>query len=167
MKQYLVFILFFFMPVAYILSQDAQDVKVGQLAPDFELVSLGGDTISASDLQGKITLINIFATWCKPCLMELPRLKEEIFDKYKKNKNFNLIIIGRNHTDSEIAAFKNTSGLDMPFYADKDKASFNFASKSIPRNYIIDKDGYIYYASKGYSEEEFNKLVLALKQLIK
>ncbi len=148
-------------------GQVTQEIKVGELFPDVELVSIEGDTLRNSDLKGKITYINIFATWCQPCLMELPLIKEKIWEKYHKNKDFQLVIIGRNHTQKEVQIFEDKSNYGMPFYYDDNKASNKLAVKSIPRNYIIDKDGYVSYASKGFSNEEFTTLITSLKKMMK
>ncbi len=148
-------------------GQNHKPLKVGDVLPDFELISIMGDTFRTEDCYGKVTLINVFATWCKPCLMELPLLNEKIWEKHKDKKNFNLIIIGRQQTDSELSIFQQSLGMDMPFFADRDSTTNKFAVRSIPRNYIIDKDGNVYYASVGYSEESFNAMKKALETLLR
>ena len=53
-------------------------------APDFTLVSLEGDRITLSDLRGNVILLNFWATWCGPCIMEIPdlnKLQEKYQDK--------------------------------------------------------------------------------------
>jgi thiol-disulfide isomerase/thioredoxin len=54
----------------------------GFLAPDFELPTSTGETLTLSDLRGQAVLINLWATWCPPCREEMPSI-EKIYNEYK------------------------------------------------------------------------------------
>ena len=104
---------------------------------------------------------------CTPCLQELPVLQKEIREKHKGNKAFRLFVIGREHTEAELDSFKKLKGYTLPFYEDKSQGVFmQFAGKYIPRNYLINREGQIVYASVGYTREEFNKLLNKLQELL-
>jgi thiol-disulfide isomerase/thioredoxin len=96
-KQLLLVLAFF----AFSFSLAAQDeftlVKIGDKAPDFSFSTEKGQAKKLSDLKGKVVWINFFATWCGPCRQELPHLQKEVYNKLKNNKNFELIILGREH----------------------------------------------------------------------
>ena len=66
-------------------AEDKSDTKVAEnvMAPDFELMTLNGEKRSLADYKGKTVLLNFWATWCPPCLAELPSLSE-IAKKYKE-----------------------------------------------------------------------------------
>ncbi|MEM7588199.1 MAG: TlpA disulfide reductase family protein, partial [Acidobacteriota bacterium] len=51
------------------------DIQVGQPIPDFELPSLAGNVVASSSLHGKPVVLNFWATWCGPCVKEIPTLK--------------------------------------------------------------------------------------------
>ena len=104
-------------------------------------------------------MINFFATWCPPCNLELPVLQKRIWEKYKNNPDFILVIIGREHTDSEVGAFVEKKGFNMPFASDPKREIFSlYATQNIPRNVIIGKDGKVLYEGTGFTEEEFSEL---------
>ena len=149
------------------ISLFAQDestlVKIGDNAPEFTYDAGNGVRKSLSDLKGKVVFINFFATWCPPCRKELPQLQKEIFDVYKDNEDFVLLIFGREQNWKTIDEFKEDNNFTMPFYPDLNRKIFSkFATQSIPRNFIIDKEGKIAYSAIGYTEEEFEKLKGAL-----
>ena len=79
--------------------------KPGEIAPTFVCRTIDGKTIDINKLRGKVIMINFFATWCPPCNLELPVLQKEIWDKYKDNPDFVLIILGREHNEQEVRDF--------------------------------------------------------------
>jgi peroxiredoxin len=153
-------------------SLAAQDeftlVKTGDNAPDFSFETAPGKTTKLSDLKGKVVWINFFATWCGPCRAELPHLQKEVYNKLKSEKNFQLIILGREHSWEEINKFKTEQKFDMPFSPDPGRKVFSlYAKQNIPRNFIIDKDGKIVVSSTGFNEKEFAEIVEKVEKLLK
>jgi peroxiredoxin len=142
--------------------------KTGDIAPRFVCKTTDGKTIDINKLQGKIVMINFFATWCPPCNLELPVLQKLVWEKYKDNPNFILIIVGREHNEQEIKDYVKAKNFTMPFAADPKREIFKlYASQSIPRNVIIGKDGKIIFQSIGYTEEEFKKIETLLAKNLK
>lgn len=148
-------------------NDNADIVKIGQKMPEFTIVSDNGKTMKSSELKGKVILITFFATWCPPCQKELPQIQSKIWDKYKDNKNFSLLVIGREHDDAELAKYNEKKGFTFPLYPDKNRSIFGaFAGNLIPRNYLIGKNGNVIYTSKGYTEEEFNELLAVIEKAL-
>lgn len=142
--------------------------KLGDKAPIFSCKRIDNKTVDIAKLQGKIVLINFFATWCGPCNQELPVLQKNIWDKYKNNPNFELIILGREHSEKEVSDFVKSKKFTMPFAPDPKRNIFKlYATQSIPRNIIIGKDGRIIFQSIGYSEKEFKKMEAFLADKLK
>ncbi len=168
MKQFIfttIFLLFF---VSLFAQDEATLVKQGQKAPDFLFEIVPGKTKKLSDFKGKVVWINFFATWCPPCRKELPHLQKEVYDKYKNNKDFVLIILGREHKWDEVNKFKTEQGFTMPFYPDPERKVFSkYATQNIPRNFIIDKEGNIAVSSTGFTEKEFEEIKTKVAQLLK
>ena len=76
-------------------------VKVEDKMPAFSIVSDNGEVISSDKFKGKVILINFFATWCPPCQKELASVQQTLWPKYKDNNKFEMLVIGREHSDKE------------------------------------------------------------------
>lgn len=141
-------------------------ISIGDKAPDFTFTTLNGKTTSLGELQGKVVLLNFFATWCGPCVREMPYLQSEVFEKVR-NDDFFVIAIARKQQANEVTEFKNTKGFTFPMAADPDKSIYSlFATQSIPRTFVIDKEGIVKWESGGLSKPQFQDLVsLIRKQL--
>ena len=164
MKKY---VMMFVMLVAAICVQ-AQELKMGDAMPKFELKSSVYGDVKPADLKGKVVLVSLFATWCGPCQKELAEVQSTLWPKYKDNKDFVMLVIGREHTDEQLQKYNERKKFTFPLYPDPKREVFSlFAEKSIPRAYLFDKDGKLVYASVGYTEEEFQKLMSTIEASLK
>lgn len=148
-------------------AQDTSDlVKLGDQVPDFYLKN-NEEIISPQSLEGKVVVIDFFATWCPPCIKELPLVEKYIWNKYKDNQNFKLLVVGRNHSKEELTKFGKDK-FTMPFYPDKERVMYSkFAINTIPRNYVLNKSGKIIYSSSGFTMESFNKMLEVIEKELK
>jgi thiol-disulfide isomerase/thioredoxin len=79
--------------------------KVGDLIPSFSLTALEGAAFNIEGMKGKVVLVNFWATWCAPCLTEMPMLEKEVWQKYK-GTDFSMMAIAREQGIQEIKAFQ-------------------------------------------------------------
>jgi thiol-disulfide isomerase/thioredoxin len=141
--------------------------KVGQQAPEIGWVTLDGQKFDAKSLHGKVVLVNFFATWCGPCMQEMPHLQKDVFQKFK-DKNFIMVAIGREHNDAELKEFRKKREFTIPIAADPERKIYGrFATQYIPRNYVIAADGKIAFQSVGYNEPEFKTMVDVIERELK
>ena len=90
----------------------AAELTLGKPAPDFTLKDLNSETVSLEDFRGKVVLLDFWATWCGPCIHELPELKA-IYEKHKHNPDFALISISSDVDDETVAKF--VANNEMPW----------------------------------------------------
>ncbi|MBN2012627.1 TlpA family protein disulfide reductase [candidate division KSB1 bacterium] len=139
-------------------NKDGTKTKVGNKAPSFSVTTTNGHTVALDSLRGKVVLLNFFATWCAPCNAEMPHL-EAVWQRFK-DKNFSVLALGREHTTQEVNIFKKQKGISFAMAPDQLRAVYrHYASKYIPRSYVIDKNGTIVFQTKGYDPYEFELMI--------
>lgn len=139
-------------------------INVGNPLPEFSLTGLDGKTLSSIELKGKVTLINFWATWCGPCKREMPLMQSELFNKIK-SKNFVMAAISRGEETEIVKKFIELNKYTFPIYVDKETKVYSlFATKFIPRNFVVGKEGKIIWATMGYVEKEFNEMIEVIKK---
>jgi peroxiredoxin len=160
MRRFLLFIGLFIVCLASLKAQDVTEVvQFGDRMPEFTIVSDDGTVTPSSVYEGKVILINFFATWCPPCQQELAAFEKTLWPNYKDREDFALLVIGREHSDAEIATYNEKKGFTFPLYPDKDRKIFDtFATKLIPRSYLVDKTGRVIYITVGFGRNEFEQL---------
>jgi len=165
-----VFVLFFliFSNNQVFAQQDTTLVKLFEPAPSFDFEANPGIRQNITDLKGKLVLVTFFATWCGPCRKELPHIQSDIYNKYKNNPKFQLLIFGREHSWAEVNKFKAENKYTMPFYPDPDRAVYSkFAKQFIPRNFLIAPDGKVIFSSIGFVKNDFDDLTKIIKDQLK
>ncbi len=148
-------------------AQDVADattlVKTGQPVPSFEVEMMDGSKVRIDDLKGKVVLINFWATWCGPCRQEFTYLPKEIVERFE-GKDFVLLAISRDETRETVEKFRKTTGYGFPMGLDPGRKIYSlFATQSIPRNFLVGKDGKIVMAETGFSEHKLRELVAGIE----
>ncbi len=144
-------------------------VKVGDIAPDFEMSLPSGQKVKLSSLRGKVVMLQFTASWCGVCRKEMPHIETEIWQKHKSNPNFALYGIDREEPAETVLKFAKATGVTYPIGLDLKADIFTtYAEKEagITRNVIIDKDGKIVMLTRLYKEEEFNEMVKLIDSLL-
>ncbi len=118
--------------------------QTGFIAPDFVLRDLEGNEYQLSNLKGNMIIINVWASWCKPCQFEMPAM-QEIFDKYK-DKGLILLAVNNTYQDnlSDVINFVSENRLTFPILLDTEGIVSNkYQVQALPSTFFIDKTGKI------------------------
>lgn len=145
------------------------NITENQIAPDFEVKMLDGSIVKLSDLKGKVVLLNFWATWCAPCLMEFYDMPDLILNPLKdEDFVFIPVSIGEDEETVKKRMEKlNKAGVVFNAGYDKEKAVWNkYATGGIPKNIVIDKKGVVRYLSTGNTEGSLNTILNEIKKLL-
>lgn len=112
-------------------------------APDFTLPGLNGELISLSDFKGYVVLVNVWATWCPPCVYEMPSM-EKLYQKFK-SENFKILAISIDLPGARaVAPFMKKHNLTFEALIDPaGTIQTAYGVYGIPQSFIIDKQGNI------------------------
>jgi len=114
----------------------------GSIVPDFELASIGGDTVSMADLRGEVVLINFWATWCKPCEDEMPAM-ERLY-RVLGPRGFEILAISVDESAEPVVEFSQRLGLSFPILIDEDRRVTNeYQTFRYPESFLVDREGKI------------------------
>lgn len=130
-----------------------QDCMCGSQVPNFTASSIEGELIKSSDFHGKLTVINFWATWCAPCIAEVPGLNA-LVDRYKESVNF--ISIASN-SKSEVEKFLVDNPWKFKHISNEENLMDSvFRHKfSYPTTYLLNKEGIIIRSFSGGTIGEY------------
>lgn len=132
-----------------LLEKEALHQKAPSLAG---IVDLKGKPVSPNDLKGKILVIDFWATWCIPCMHEMPYL-QKVYDKFKNDKRVAFMITnsGANNTLADAQKWKAKVAYSFPVYMHTNpNVGEVFEFNVIPALYVIDNKGLLQYKTIGF-----------------
>ena len=132
-------------PEGYTTQEYIGAVSVGSAAPLWTLATPEGGTISLEDLQGKVVILDFWATWCGPCRQVMPSL-QALHEAHGEE----LVIIGVNTWESDDpAAFMVDNGYTYPIVINGDEVAQQYFVEGIPTFYVIAQDGTVAFHAVG------------------
>jgi peroxiredoxin len=113
----------------------------GQPAPNFTLPDLDGQMVSLTDFRGKVVLINIWATWCPPCVEEMPSM-EKLYQELK-GEGFEILAVSIDESGAKVVTpFMKKHKLSFPALTDpKGTIKSIYKTTGVPESFVINKDG--------------------------
>ena len=148
------------------LSHNLSPMKEVIIASDFELQNMDEEKKKLSDYHGQVVLLNFWATWCPPCIREMPSM-EKLHNKINAEK-FKVIAVNQMEEVDDVFAFTGQLEIDPTFEILFDKSSQvsqDYAVRGLPTTYLIDKQGNIRYRAVGgrlFDHPEVVKIINAL-----
>lgn len=146
-------------------TRDRSGPKIGSVAPDFQLWNLDGEPVTLSSYQGRVVLLNFWATWCGPCRFEMPAM-EALYREFDR-RDFEILAVS---TDAQGAAvtrpFKDSLGLTFPILHDSDfRVGVTYGTRTLPMTFLVNRHGIIthrIFGARDWQSPEAKQLIRSL-----
>lgn len=130
-----------------------EQLKIGEIIWNSTFTDLDGNEVSIKDFKGKVVLIDLWETWCGPCLQVFPAM-----DSLRKEYKDDFVVLATNLQDSdtpeEVQAFMEDKGYDFEYLLDTNEVGPMVISFGIPFKIFIDPNGYLIKAEVGSNGTE-------------
>lgn len=148
------------------LEASVKSQLINRPSKDFQLVATDGRKYKLSDLKGKVVLVNTWATWCGPCVAEMP-LFVKAYEKYK-DQGFEILAISDDDAADrdQVLRFAKEHRLNFPVLYDEGVVAKLYDMQGYPGNIFIDRQGNIRYLQVGGFDDE-RRLEIILNELLK
>ncbi len=144
--------------------QESTDAK--QLTADdfnYPMLDLSGKELNLSDYKGKVIFLNLWATWCPPCVAEMPSI-QNLYDEIENNENIQLVVLS-NEKISKVQPFIQNKEFTFPVFSSNYQLPKPFETESIPTTFIISKSGKIIVREIGASDWGSSHIIETLNKL--
>lgn len=142
-------------------SEDKKNYPVADL--NLKLRDINGNVLSLADLKGKVIFMNFWATWCPPCVAEMPAINElhkEMGDEVA------FVMLSMDQDFQKAIAYKERKEFGLPIYQPASQIPSMYGSSQLPTTYVIDAQGKLVMTHMGmadYNNQEFRNFLKSLK----
>jgi thiol-disulfide isomerase/thioredoxin len=146
-------------------SQVNINIQTSGQAPDFELENIAGGTTKAVDLRGKVSVVDIWATWCQPCLVEIPRFNR-LYEEYK-DRDVQIIGLTTVSPHDDIAPKVREFGMKYMILVGDDAVVDGFGGiYGWPTTFVLTKEWKIYKKYVGALPDKEEKIRKDIEELL-
>ena len=123
-----------------------------------------GKTIVLSEQKGKVVFINFWATWCPPCIAEMPSINK-LYNQFKDDKNVLFLMVDLDNNYANSSAFMTKGGYNLPVYTSSSGIPAAYFSGSLPATVILDKNGRMSFHHVGGADYSNPEVANHIKKL--
>ncbi|MDH4164500.1 MAG: TlpA family protein disulfide reductase [Nitrospirota bacterium] len=141
-------------------------IKEGDRAPEFSLASLDGATRSLSAYRGKIVLVHFWATWCPPCVDEIPVLEQLYRSLFGQEVEILAVSVDEGGAEA-VGPFTRKNKLSFPVLLNPDRSvATRYGTLKFPETYVLDREGIVRLKAIGPKDWMYPQNLQAIKDLI-
>ncbi|WP_439182913.1 TlpA family protein disulfide reductase [Carboxylicivirga taeanensis] len=130
---------------------------------NWHVESMDGELLELSSLKGKVIFINFWATWCPPCIAEMPSI-QRLYDEYQDDMAF---IIVSQESKSTLRNFIDQKGYTFPVYMLRSRQPDVFSSRSIPASFLISPKGQVMMKKQGAARWDGDNVKELIEKMLK
>ena len=145
-------------------SKLSEEIVVADENFDWILKNSNGDIINLESHKGSVLFINLWATWCPPCVGEMPEI-QELYDEFKSDENIQFLMIS-NESVAKINKFVESKNYSFPVFSSQIEAPSSFSTTTIPTTFVISKSGKIVVKEFGAANWGGKKTKALIRELL-
>jgi len=130
----------------------------------FEMRKTTGGTISLDDFRGDVVFVNVWASWCPPCVAEMPTITT-LYNNVGNKDNIRFILLSMDEEPQKAVNFMKGKDFPMPYYFPASSLPPEFQSQYLPTTFVISKEGQIVYKKEGIADYSSPNFALWLREL--
>ncbi len=130
----------------------------------FTMETTNGKTVSLNHYRGDVVFVNVWASWCPPCVAEMPTI-QTLYKNVGGQENIRFILLSMDEQHQKAINFMERKEFPMPYYFPASSIPTQFRSQYLPTTYIISKEGQVVYKKEGiadYSSTNFAQWMIEL-----
>ncbi|MFV1884821.1 MAG: TlpA family protein disulfide reductase [Balneola sp.] len=138
--------------------------EIRKASYNMPLITLDGDRTSLSEFEGKTIFLNFWATWCPPCIAEMPNI-QKLYEQLENEEKIVFVMLSLDEDPEKARAFMERKEYSMPVYFLAGRQPGVYNSTVVPTTYIISPEGNIVVEKRGmakYNTDEFRNFLLSL-----
>ncbi len=136
-----------------------------QVDYDMPLVTLDGEVTNLSEFRGQVIFLNYWATWCPPCIAEMPNI-QKLYDQYKEVSGIKFVMVSLDEDPQKAKEFLENRDFTFHSYQLAGRRPEVFQSDIIPTTYIISRDGRLASKKRGMANYNTDAFKNFLNQLL-
>lgn len=118
---------------------------------NFALEDADGSQTTFADRKGEVLFVNVWASWCPPCVAEMPTI-ETLYEAVGQNPNISFIMLSMDQNREKAVSFMENRGFAMPYHFPQSPLPVKLQSQYLPTTYVISKKGQIVYQKEGIAD---------------
>lgn len=146
-------------------TETTEDNKAKKASYEVKLLDQNGNKVDMANLKDKVIFINFWATWCPPCIAEMPSI-DNLHEHFEKDEDVVFLMISLDKNFEKAKKFKSRKEFDFDVHKTLGNLPRVYQSRSIPTTFVVDKDGNIAFEHKGmadYDTKKFKNFINNLK----
>lgn len=144
--------------IAFSPSEVSENKRKSIESYDWSLVNLQGEAVNLNDSRGRVAIINLWATWCPPCIAEMPSF-QKLYESYGEKIDFYFIT---SEKEERVKPFLQKKAYTLPVYQPLTAGPLALQSNSLPTTFVLSKKGEIVVNTTGaanWNDNDFRELL--------